>query len=113
MSQLSLTDADRAEMLAAIDHCVLHLVQGLDRLAVCVAVTGALRVKLLTLDWNELAELQLTKLCSELKGRGRLQQITIDREHAQLWIESTQQRTAAATLIALMAHDAHSVQIRE
>jgi hypothetical protein len=45
------------EMLAAIDHCVLHLVQGLDRLAVCVAVTGALRVKLLTLDWNELAEL--------------------------------------------------------
>lgn len=45
------------EMLAAADDCLVHLVQGLDRLAVCIAVTGALRVKLLTLDWSELAEL--------------------------------------------------------
>jgi hypothetical protein len=44
------------EMLAAADHCLHHLVQGLDRLAVCIAVTGALRVKLLKLDWDELAK---------------------------------------------------------
>jgi hypothetical protein len=45
------------EMLAAAEDCLVHLVQGLDRLAVCIAVVGALRVKLLTLDWNELTEL--------------------------------------------------------
>jgi len=46
-----------AEMLSAAEHCLFHLVQGLDRLAVCIAVTGALWVRLLRLDWIELAGL--------------------------------------------------------
>jgi hypothetical protein len=53
------------EMLAAADHCFHHLVQGLDRLAVCIAVTGALRVKLLKFHWDE-----LDKFAKERAGKG-------------------------------------------
>lgn len=53
------------EMRAAADHCFHHLVQGLDRLAVCIAVTAALRVKLLELDWSK-----LTKFARERPGKG-------------------------------------------
>jgi hypothetical protein len=53
------------EMLAAADHCFHHLVQGLDRLAVCIAVTAALRVKLLKFDWDE-----LDKFARERAGKG-------------------------------------------
>jgi hypothetical protein len=53
------------EMLASADHCLLHLVQALDRMAVCIAVTCALRVKLLELDWNA-----LLRFARERAGKG-------------------------------------------
>jgi len=49
------------EMLASAEHCLLHLVQALDRLAVCVAVTSALRVEVLELDWSALAKFARTR----------------------------------------------------
>jgi hypothetical protein len=57
------------EMLASADHCLLHLVQALDRV-VCVAVTSALRVKLLELGWSALLKFS-TGGASKVKERLR------------------------------------------
>jgi hypothetical protein len=44
-------------MTSAAEHCLFRLAQALDRVAVCIAVTGGFRLELLKVDWTVLAKI--------------------------------------------------------